>query len=564
MKRSRLTYGLALLSLLAACASPIPRQDTHTQISRELDAASKAVPPAPAKPDIQQALLPPLLTGQSEAARQALEPRFNLSVSAAPAAQVFLAIASGSRYSLVVHPEVKGEITVDLKNVSAREALDTLRELYGYDYRIDGLRIMVLPNTLQTRLFQVNYLAGKRQGMTEMRVSSTAMASNETGSGTTTSATGGAQGGQRKPDTSRLTTNFENDLWAELKTALTTLVGTADGRSVLVNPISGVIIVRALPAEIRGVEGYLKATQLVVERQVMLEAKILEVLLNDAFQTGINWAQAGRLGDKFVTSSANLGGATFPPNPSNLPLFPSSFADVGALGLAGLTSPIGIAFQTSNFAAILQFLETQGELQVLSSPRIATLNNQKAVLKVGTDEFFVTNVSTTTTVSTATVTTPTLTLEPFFSGITLDVTPQIDAEDNIILHVHPSISDVTEQQKVIKLGAQTGDITLPLASSKVNETDSIVRVSNGNIVAIGGLFTQVQRRKDTGLPGAAGVPGIGDVLGQRSSSLAKGEIVILIKPTIIEDNRGWQAGLDEVRERLHGLTPKPEPEVVPR
>jgi len=144
------------------------------------------------------------------------------------------------------------------------------------------------------------------------------------------------------------------------------------------------------------------------------------------------------------------------------------------------------------------------------------------------------------------------------------VTPQIDDADSIILHVHPSISDVTEQQKVIKLGVDLGDFTLPLASSKINETDSIVRVTNGNIVAIGGLFTQVQRRDDSGLPGIAGQAGIGDILGRRSNSLTKAEIVILIKPTIIQDHRSWQAGLDEIRERVTGMTPKALPDDAAR
>ena len=108
----------------------------------------------------------------------------------------------------------------------------------------------------------------------------------------------------------------------------------------------------------------------------------------------------------------------------------------------------GLAFQAANFASLLNFLETQGNVQVLSSPRIATINNQKAVLKVGTDDFFVTNVSSTvTSTGTSSVTTPTITLQPYFSGIALDVTPQIDGENNIVLHVHPSISNVTESQK---------------------------------------------------------------------------------------------------------------------
>ncbi len=112
----------------------------------------------------------------------------------------------------------------------------------------------------------------------------------------------------------------------------------------------------------------------------------------------------------------------------------------------------------NDFAAFIELLETQGDVQVLSSPRIATINNQKAVIKVGSDEFFVTDISSTTVTGTATTTSPDITLTPFFSGIALDVTPQIDAGGRVTLHVHPTISQVTDQQKTITV-AGFGSLT---------------------------------------------------------------------------------------------------------
>jgi MSHA biogenesis protein MshL len=212
---------------------------------------------------------------------------------------------------------------------------------------------------------------------------------------------------------------------------------------------------------------------------------------------------------------------------------------------------IGLAFQTSNFAALLNFLETQGNVSVLSSPRIATLNNQKAVLKVGTDELFVTNVtSSTTTTTTGSVSSPSVTLQPYFSGISLDVTPQIDDDGNIILHVHPAVSTVVEREKTINLGS-LGTYVLPLASSSINETDSIVRVQDGNIVAIGGLMRQEQSSDRSQLPGATGV--VANALGQRSSALRKRELVILIKPTLIENDRAWAQDIKDVQERVRAF-----------
>jgi MSHA biogenesis protein MshL len=214
----------------------------------------------------------------------------------------------------------------------------------------------------------------------------------------------------------------------------------------------------------------------------------------------------------------------------------------------------GLAFQTSNFAALLQFLDSQGTTQVLSSPRIATLNNQKAVLKVGTDEFFVTNVATvTTTTGTTTQQTPTVTVAPFFSGIMLDVTPQIDQFNNITLHIHPSISEVTESRRVVDLGGTIPSITLPLAKAAVNESDTVVRVTDGNIVAIGGLMSVDVRDGRTGIPGVAD----SNVLLRNSDRQArKREIVILLKPTVIRNDASWGQDLRETRERLERFIPQ--------
>jgi MSHA biogenesis protein MshL len=214
----------------------------------------------------------------------------------------------------------------------------------------------------------------------------------------------------------------------------------------------------------------------------------------------------------------------------------------------------GLALATANFAALLTFLETQGNVQVLSSPRLATLNNQKAVLKVGTDEFFVTGVSTTSTVSGgATQTTPSITVQPFFSGIVLDVTPQIDEDGNIILHIHPSVSEVTESTRVVNFGGGlTDQVRLPLAKSTVNETDTIVRVADGNIVAIGGLMSVDARDNRGGLPGIT-EGGLGDLARNTDRRAAKRELVILLKPTVIQSDRNWEQDLGETRGRMERM-----------
>ncbi len=556
--------------LLSACA-PSP-----TRPGIVYDQAKEAVHQAATgrkAPDEEAALLPPLAVEMPKSVES--EPRFDLSVVNAPAAQVFMALVTGTRYNMLVTPEVTGQITVRLKDVTVKEALEAIRDLYGYEFAIKGKRITIQPNTLQTRVFHVNYLAMRRQGGSTLSVTSGATSGIGTGTTGTASPVGTPTplpAGTGAPTTtaqanltSRVQTSTDNDFWGGMTKALDAIVGSGEGRSVVITPQSGVIVIRALPAELRSVENYLKETQVIVDRQVILEAKIIDVTLSQDYQAGINWAAfrsgpnsqaaAGVSGaTTSLFSSSSTGAARAMSGTDTSIVTPGRFGSVVAQALG--KGFFGLAFQTANFAALLNFLETQGSVSVLSSPRIATLNNQKAVLKVGTDDLFVTNITTTTTsTTTGSVSTPSLTLQSYFSGISLDVTPQIDGHDNIILHIHPAVSVVTEKTKNIDLGTTLGQFSLPLASSSVNETDSIIRASDGNIVAIGGLMRQEQDVSTTGLPGANKMGAAGTLLGQRGNTLSKRELVILLRPTVIADDRDWARDIDQAGERLRGLDP---------
>ena len=557
--KCRLILLLGLASLFAAgCATHQKAPSaTFDRIGQEMQGALDAKAKGGADAALNQAMLPPLQLDLPESAKS-VEPRFDLAVSNAPAAQVFMALVSGTRYSMLVAPEVSGSVTVNLKSVTVREALETLRELYGYEFRVQGTRIYIQPNTMQTRIFQINYLAGKRLGQSDVRVTSSSISSTQPANSATGTTTPTATPGSTSTTvlSSQISTEQSSDFWADLNKALTSIVGAQNGRAVIINPASGVIVVKAFPADLRAVENYLKLTQLIVERQVMLEAKILEVSLSEEFQSGVNWAAFGRNRSRYAIGSINPGTTlttTGEVSSTDASVTPGKYGEAAATAIG--QGFFGLAFQTANFASLLNFLESQGNVQVLSSPRIATINNQKAVLKVGADEFFVTNVSTTTTGGTTSVTTPSVTLQPFFSGIALDVTPQIDDDNNIVLHVHPSISVVTEKQKVIDLGEQMGTLTLPLANSSISETDSVVRVQDGNIVAIGGLMKQEQSADANGLPGTSS-SGWGMLFGARDSYLKKRELVILIKPTIIRNESSWKEDLFETQNRMQQLDPR--------
>jgi len=605
MKR---TSVLIFAVVLGSCAEqPYTPNKVDPGILAEMDKVSQ--PGKPSQPDaVRDALLPPLQIEMPRISNAPVEPRFDLVVNAAPAPQVFMSIVSGTRYSMVVNPSVSGAISVNLKDVTVREALEAIRESYGFEFRVDGTRIYVDAAGLQTRVYQVNYLTALRTGRSDVRVSSGAISGNVQAPGSTPGA-GVAPGlvapgvGQNSSqmlgalgvgtiatttfDASRVSTLSQNDLWTEVNSALRTLVGTGEGRNVVISPQSGVIVVRAMPGELRSVEAYLKAMRLSIDRQVMIEAKVVDVTLSDSYQTGINWAAFPTSGQAF--GQASQGTLLQPATPGANPLATGgsiggtlgaggslsatipTFGSVPGQNLVNFSNPgaslFGLAFQTTNFAALLTFLQTQGAVQVLSSPRIATLNNQKAVLKVGTDQFFVTAVTSTPITgvngaTTAVSVTPTV--SPFFSGVSLDITPQIDEEGNIMLHIHPLVSNVTGSDFTFNFGAGVGTQDLQLAKSTINESDTVVRIQDGNIVVLGGLMqTDVETNK-SGLPGLMDIPGIGGAFRSTTRTTTKRELVVLLKPTVIKSEKEWEQDVQQTRDRLRNYGATPDSTSVPK
>ncbi len=532
--------GGVLLSGCGALDRPLRTPDVSAAIKADLPPAAAPKPSAVVPAKVSEALAEP----PPPVVAPAPEPRLDLLVNNAQAREVFLAIVADTRYSMLMHPDVSGTLSVTLRGVTVAEALEAIRDVYGYDFKMEGRRITVYAPTLQTRVFSLNYPTSQRQGSSELRVSSGAALQQSTSGGTTNNTANATNGTSSQPENSRVSTTSKSDFWGELTGAIKSLVGNGEGRSVVASPQAGILAVRAMPEELRQVDKFLKATQASVERQVMLEAKVVEVELRDGYQSGVNWGAfnndgstqvaAGVIGSGVTSTNAFVQGTT---TINGAVAFPSVATGGGLFGLA---------LATSQFGAVLGFLETQGDVQTLSSPRVATLNNQKAVLKVGTDEFFVTNVSggtnssSGTSSSTTTSTLPTVTLTPFFSGISLDVTPQIDDGVNVTLHVHPSLTTVTEKSKQIDLGS-AGNFKLPLASSAVNETDTLVRIQDGSIVAIGGLMQLESSRNASGIPGTTSMPGLGALFGNRATQGRKKEVIVLIKPTIIRTAADWEA-----------------------
>lgn len=548
---------LAAMTALAGCESAGPYVAYDTKVLDEVqdellksrDAAGKSnriEPPAA----VLEALLPPITLLTEEAS--ALEARFDFTVKEALPIRDFVNLLTvGTDLSMVVHPDTKGTISaLDLKNVTVTDVLDQVSDLYGYSIVIENDVYQIRPGGLQTRIFRLNYLNVSRSGNSSMQVTASGISEggnqngnnqnqnrnqNNQGSNNNNAGQGNNYGNnQNNQNAGRasISTETSTDYWKGLEAVIRSIInapeqmaGQAVGnesRSVIVSPQTGMILVRAFPSELAQVEAFIEASQEALQRQVILEAKILEVELKEGFQSGINLSALYQSGNREVSTS---------------------FGQLGSQ-IDGIGEPLSVDMQFSDFSGVINLLETQGNVQVVSSPRIVTLNNQKAIFKVGQEAYFLTNASTTSFgAGIEQTTSQNSSLEPFFSGIALDVTPQISEVGDIILHIHPILSEVKEDLKIIN-GQE-----FPLANSATRESDTIARVRNGEVIVISGLMQTRATGDKAGAPGLSEVPLLGSALEQKQRETVKTELVILLR-ALVDEGNAMEAFLDESADRV--------------
>ncbi|SFC93627.1 MSHA biogenesis protein MshL [Thiohalospira halophila DSM 15071] len=533
---------IALALVTAAGCSTV--EERSAERDQRLEAAmtveeppAESRPEADDRPDEPEVVLPPLSPAGEP------EPRFNIAVEEVPARDFFHGLVEDTPYNIIVHPDVTGTLSLNLEDVTVPGTLEAVREVYGYEFEESPVGFTVRPPGEDARIFHLNYLNITRTGSSSTRVSSGRSEGSESEGD---EEEGGSASGNR------VSTESTSDLWAEVEAAVDNLIAADEDASATFSPQSGTVVVRAHSRVLREVEAFFQRLRNSLNRQVILEARILEVELSKGQQTGVNWSAVGSSsGREFQvgqTDGSGLEGETV------------TLGDVaqGTLETTGLGGMFAAGFQAGDFSAFIEALSTQGDVQVLSSPRVSTVNNQKAIIKVGTDSFYVTDFSTERDTTTGTTASNTrisdIELSPFFSGIALDVTPSIDAEGTITLHVQPSVSEVSGEVRSFSLG-QDQEISIPIARSSTRRSDSIVRARDGEMVVIGGLIQDREEDTTSRVPVLGSLPLIGGLFRHQETTTTKSELVILIQPHVVGADT-WRDSLEdfsgaagELRER---------------
>jgi MSHA biogenesis protein MshL len=470
------------------------------------------------------------------------EKKFDVSAVNASAKSFFMGLVRDDNVNIVVHPDVTGSISISLKQVSLEQVLNAVCDVYNFDYVKEQYGYKILPRTIQTRLFKLDYLNVSREGKSNTRVSngqvSNANSGRTGGNANSSSNSQQGQGGQNSTQitNSEIETTSKSDFWETIEASVVTIIGDTPEKRVVVSPQVGLILVEAYSSELRSVEHFLKSAENALLKQVVIEAKILEVALNENFQAGVQWDTFEQgFGGQLELNDSRVGAG-----------FQSG--DISKLVSTAIGGVFSVGLNFTDFTSIIEVLQSQGDVQVLSSPRISTVNNQKAVIKVGSEEYFVTNISNDTNQGTTGSTTTTdVTISPFFSGIALDVTPHISNENTITLHIHPTITTVTD--KIKEVGLAESPLILPLAFKTVRESDSIVKAQSGQVVVLGGLIQNRVDNKRADIPWLHKIPFFGLLFSQRQDVMVKSELVILLRPKVIE-TESYDSDMTLIEERF--------------
>ena len=496
--------------------------------------------------------------------------RFTMSARGVDVRNVLFALSQEIEQNIIVDPNVNAFATVDLKNVTLRQALESLLIPLHLEYEMDKDFIRIRKEKMQTRTFSLNYVISRRRSSSNLSSSSgsggsSGTSSNSSNASATTASASANLGSSSSGSTSSIRSSEETDIWTEIVSGLNNIVtpsastaasgsssdssGSSDPAAVAstggdssglissllgdgtssvtgdtsssstadtsaavplardeerayisVNRQAGLIIVKDFPDVLLQVAEFIEAVEGSVQRQVFIQAKIIEVVLNDDFRLGINW----NLVSPFTI--AKTAG--------------SVVANTTITGAAGFVyGPSATAF-----SAVLDALSEQGQVSVLSSPKIATLNNQRAVIKVGTEDvFFIPEITPATTTSAAVTQfiPSTITI-----GIVLDVVPQINPNGEIMMSINTSITERAGERI-----SPDGINVVPILD--VRESNNVVLAQHGQTIVIGGLMQTKKEVDDNSVPLFGSLPLVGRFFHWEQENIEKTELVIMLTPEIM-------------------------------
>jgi len=492
-----------MLWLLNACAPQPPRTSPGHINTSLMPPPKNDIPPL-----IQQKPFVPKPTKS-----KALLETYTVVVDKVSVDKLLFALARDADLDIDIHQDISGTITLNAINQTLPQLMARIAKQVDLRYQIEGTHLTISPDRPYIRLYTVDYVNLSRNSRSEVSVATQIISD--------LSKVGGSGGGEGENNsTNRITNESNNHFWKTLEDNLKAILAsdsTHDTREkeaqVIMNPESGVIILRATHREHEQIQRFLDKVTASVQRQVLIEATIAEVRLSDQYQAGIDWQRIS--GDFSYTQSmmgGNVGGAPF-----------YSF---------GYNNPDS---RFGNVSANVRLLEQFGSVKVLSSPKVMALNNQTAILKVVDNiVYFTTEVQINET-ETRTRETYTTEINTVPVGLVLSVTPQISENDVVMLNIRPTISRVIDFKEDPNPALALANTVNRIPEIQVREIELILKINNGDIAIIGGLMEDVIDQKKKGVPILSQLPFIGDLFSYRDDNYAKTELVIFLRPVVVKE-----------------------------
>lgn len=455
--------------------------------------------------------------------------------------------ARANNLNIVPDHDITGTVTLDIRDLPLNQMMRALLEANDCTWQEENGLIRV--RSVETRTFNVDYLRLSRKGIGYTSV--TLGSGSGTGGmgagmmggggGGAPGGVGGAGGGINSGSSSvNLTADNVVDFWKELRTELDFLLTDAGKKSLAVNMTAGILQITDRPSALKRVEDYLSGVDRSIHRQVEIEAKIYNVTLNDQFQFGIDWvhlaeAYGGTLG---------FGGATLPVANGGAQLADSALGGINRVPIIGSTAstvPLGnlstLVFTNFNTAAAVNAMAQQGNVEVVSKPRIRTMNNQTAIIKVGEEVPFFASSSTLVpgTVSGTSTALGSVTVNSVTVGTILSLTPQISDNNWISLEVSPVLTALNGPPVQFNSGVASASASATAPDLITKQASTLVRVSDGTTVVLGGLIQTQQARNDTKIPLLGDIPLLGRLFRGTFRFKQRQELVIFVTPHIVRD-----------------------------